>query len=82
MKRSYVVDHSVPVSRDLEITAIADRVAGVSGLGPASARLEETFWAKRFGALVDQFDIPWMINYQGNVEVPMPGNTGTEKESA
>jgi len=26
---------------------IADRVAGVSGLGPASARLEETFWAIR-----------------------------------
>jgi PhnB protein len=24
--------------------------------------LQETFWAVRFGMLVDQFDIPWMIN--------------------
>lgn len=50
--------------------------------GTVHMPMEETFWAKRFGALVDQFDIPWMINYQGDVEVPMPGNTGTEKESA
>jgi PhnB protein len=24
--------------------------------------IAETFWAQRFGMLVDQFDIPWMIN--------------------
>jgi PhnB protein len=24
--------------------------------------LQETFWAKRFGVLVDQFGIPWTIN--------------------
>ncbi|NJL83944.1 MAG: VOC family protein [Chloroflexaceae bacterium] len=24
--------------------------------------LEETFWASRFGMLVDRFGIPWMIN--------------------
>lgn len=24
--------------------------------------LEETFWAVRFGTLVDRFSIPWMIN--------------------
>jgi PhnB protein len=24
--------------------------------------LQKTFWAKRFGMLVDQFGIPWMIN--------------------
>lgn len=24
--------------------------------------MEETFWAKKFGKLVDQFGIPWMIN--------------------
>jgi PhnB protein len=24
--------------------------------------LQETFWAKRFGSLVDQFGIPWSIN--------------------
>ena len=25
--------------------------------------LQETFWAARFGMLVDQFGIPWMVNY-------------------
>jgi PhnB protein len=24
--------------------------------------LQETFWAKRFGVLVDQFGIPWSVN--------------------
>jgi PhnB protein len=24
--------------------------------------LQETFWALRFGVLIDQFGIPWMIN--------------------
>ena len=24
--------------------------------------IQETFWAERFGALVDQFGTPWMIN--------------------
>jgi PhnB protein len=24
--------------------------------------IQETFWAERFGMLVDQFGIPWMIN--------------------
>jgi PhnB protein len=24
--------------------------------------LQETFWARRYGALVDQFGVPWEIN--------------------
>jgi PhnB protein len=24
--------------------------------------IEKTFWAERFGMLVDQFGTPWMIN--------------------
>ena len=24
--------------------------------------MAETFWAKRFGMLVDQFGVPWMVN--------------------
>lgn len=27
--------------------------------------LEKTFWAARFGMLVDRFGIPWMINCEG-----------------
>ena len=30
--------------------------------GTVSMPLQQTFWAVRFGMLVDQFRIPWMIN--------------------
>jgi PhnB protein len=30
--------------------------------GTVTAPFGETFWAQRFGMLVDQFGIPWMIN--------------------
>ena len=30
--------------------------------GTVKMPFEETFWAYRFGMLVDQFGIPWMIN--------------------
>jgi PhnB protein len=28
--------------------------------------LEKTFWAERFGMLIDRFGIPWMINCEGS----------------
>jgi PhnB protein len=31
-------------------------------LAEGGTPLQETFWATRFGILVDQFGIPWMIN--------------------
>ncbi len=34
----------------------------LSEKGTLHMPLQETFWAVRFGMLVDQFDIPWMIN--------------------
>ena len=30
--------------------------------GSVSMPIQKTFWAQRFGMLVDQFGIPWMIN--------------------
>jgi len=30
--------------------------------GTVQMPIQETFWATRFGMLVDQFGIPWMIN--------------------
>ena len=32
--------------------------------GTVQVPLQETFWALRFGGLVDQFGIPWLINCQ------------------
>ena len=30
--------------------------------GTVTMPIEETFWAKRFGMVVDRFGIPWMVN--------------------
>ncbi|NIX75437.1 VOC family protein [Microvirga terricola] len=32
--------------------------------GEVRMPIQETFWARRFGMLVDQFGIPWMVNCQ------------------
>jgi PhnB protein len=43
--------------------AEAERVFSALGAGGAiQMPLEETFWAKRFGMLVDRFGTPWMVN--------------------
>jgi PhnB protein len=28
--------------------------------------LEKTFWAERFGMVIDRFGIPWMINCEAS----------------
>jgi PhnB protein len=33
--------------------------------GSVGMPLQETFWALRFGMVVDRFGIPWMINCEG-----------------
>jgi len=33
--------------------------------GTIKMPLQETFWASRFGVLVDRFGIPWTINCEG-----------------
>jgi PhnB protein len=33
--------------------------------GKVLVALEETFWAKRFGIVVDRHGIPWLINSEG-----------------
>ena len=46
----------------------AERIfAALSEGGVVRMPLESTFWAERFGMLVDRFGVPWMINYAGQV---------------
>ena len=41
----------------------ADRVfQALAESGTVKMPIQETFWATRFGMLVDKFGIPWMIN--------------------
>jgi PhnB protein len=43
--------------------AEADRIFGaLAENGTVTMAIQETFWATRFGMLVDQFGIPWMVN--------------------
>ena len=47
-------------------TADAERVFEELGKGGEVVMpLEKTFWAERFGMLVDRFGVPWMINCAG-----------------
>ena len=36
--------------------------------GRVTVPLDRTFWAARFGMVVDRFGIPWMVNCEGSQE--------------
>ena len=44
-----------PAEAERVFHALADK-------GTVQLPIQETFWARRFGMLVDQFGTPWMIN--------------------
>jgi PhnB protein len=55
-------------SLSLQITRVAEaeRIFGeLSRDGRVVMPLEKTFWAERFGMVVDRFGIPWLINCEG-----------------
>jgi PhnB protein len=59
------------LSLTIEKPEEAERVFhALADKGQVTMPIGETFWARRFGMLVDQFGIPWMVNcekaeYQG-----------------
>jgi len=51
------------LSLNIQSAADADRIfSALAANGTVQLALQETFWALRFGMLVDQFGTPWMIN--------------------
>lgn len=53
------------ISVALHVTdpAEAERVFhGLAENGTVTMPIQETFWAKRFGMLTDQFGTPWLVN--------------------
>lgn len=51
------------VSLSIDEPAEADRIfEAFSEGGQVTKPIQETFWAHRFGMLVDRFGTPWMIN--------------------
>jgi PhnB protein len=59
----YKSSQGYSVSINLSDTAEAERVfKALAERGTIQMPLQETFWAARFGMLVDRFGIPWMVN--------------------
>ena len=51
------------VNINVETPEQAERVfTAISAGGQVTMELQETFWARRFGALVDRYGVPWMVN--------------------
>ena len=59
----YRKPQGISLSLNLKDAAEADRIfETLSRDGVVQMPLQETFWALRFGMVVDQFGIPWLIN--------------------
>src|ERR1700756_948822 len=63
LPETYQKPQGFSVTLSIGAPAEADRVfALLSEKGEVQLPIQETFWALRFGMLVDQFGTPWMIN--------------------
>jgi len=59
----YAPPKGITVTLGIDDPAEAERVfKALSEGGTVTMAIAETFWARRFGMLVDQFGIPWMVN--------------------
>jgi PhnB protein len=59
----YTKPAGLQVSLHIDEVKEAERVFNaLADNGQVTMPLAQTFWASRFGMLVDQFGIPWMIN--------------------
>jgi PhnB protein len=58
------------IQLNLDDASAAERIfAQLADGGRVTVPLQQTFWAQRFGAVVDRFGIPWAINCgEGAVE--------------
>ena len=62
----YEAPKGFTLSLQMKSTAEAERVFHeLAQGGNVVMALEKTFWAERFGMLVDRFGIPWQINCEG-----------------
>lgn len=59
----YAKPQGLYVSLQIDRVADADRIfSAFAEHGTVTMPLEKTFWAARFGMVVDRFGTPWMIN--------------------
>ncbi len=63
MPGEYAEPKGISVMLGIDDPAEADRVFNaLAENGTVQMPIQKTFWAARFGMLIDQFGIPWMIN--------------------
>lgn len=63
----YHTPKGIAMTVDTPDAAEAERVfAALSQNATVQMPLQETFWAKRFGMLRDQFGIPWIVNCENS----------------
>ena len=62
----YEAPKGFSLSIQIKDSAEAERIfRELSNEGTMVMPLEKTFWAARFGMVVDRFGIPWLINCEG-----------------
>jgi len=62
----YKKPEGITVSLQIEDPSEAERIfTELAENGTVNMPIQQTFWAARFGMLVDQFGIPWMVNCEG-----------------
>ncbi len=63
LPKDYVPPRGFFLLLDIDDATTSERVfAALAEHGTISMPIQQTFWARRFGVLVDQFGIPWEIN--------------------
>jgi PhnB protein len=68
---AYVEPKGFSLALQINGTVEAERIFHeLSRDGRVVLPLEKTFWAARFGMLVDRFGIPWLINCDGSGQAP------------
>jgi PhnB protein len=69
LAEQYQKPQGFSISVGISDAAEAERIFNtLAENGTVQMPLEETFWALRFGMLVDQFGIPWLINCEKPAE--------------
>ena len=64
---SYEKPRGFSLSLQMKSTTQAERIFhNLAKDGTVVMPLEKTFWAARFGTLIDRFGIPWQINCEGS----------------
>jgi PhnB protein len=63
LPEQYHKPSGVSLLLNLDDTVVAERIFhALAENGTVSIPLQKTFWALRFGEVVDQFGLPWTIN--------------------